>query len=216
MTTKNKPASSRRAGSGAGRAGAGRAEGVDRARAGRALGSGAGRAGAGRAEGVDGARAGRAAGTGPMDPQLIERIVLLMRDNDLNMVEVRDGQQRIVLRRGAVEYVAGPSSTPAMPAAVPARASSPESSSAGAADDAGLVPIKSPMVGTFYSKPSPDAKPFVSVGSVIDDETDVCIIEAMKTFNTVKAECRGMIAKVLAIDGAPVDFNKVLFLVKPS
>ena len=73
------------------------------------------------------------------------------------------------------------------------------------------------MVGTFYSKPSPDAKAFVAVGSqVVKDETDVCIIEAMKTFNTLKADVTGTIARVLIQDGQTVDVNKPLFLEKPA
>jgi acetyl-CoA carboxylase biotin carboxyl carrier protein len=83
-------------------------------------------------------------------------------------------------------------------------------------EEADLVAIKSPMVGTFYSASSPDAKPFVSVGSVVDEETDVCIIEAMKVFNNIKAECRGTIAKVMVTNGQTVEFGTVLFLVKPA
>ena len=79
-----------------------------------------------------------------------------------------------------------------------------------------MIAIKSPMVGTFYAKPSPDAKAFVSVGSVVGDDTDVCVIEAMKVFNNIKAEVKGTITKVLAEDGKPVEFGQVMFLVKPS
>ena len=64
--------------------------------------------------------------------------------------------------------------------------------------------------------PSPDAKPFVSVGTIVDEETDVCVIEAMKVFNNIKAECRGTIAKILVTNGQPVEFGQTLFLVKPS
>jgi acetyl-CoA carboxylase biotin carboxyl carrier protein len=84
------------------------------------------------------------------------------------------------------------------------------------AADEGLIPIKSPMVGTFYAASSPDAKPFVQVGSSVDEETDVCIIEAMKVFNNIKAECRGTIAKILVTNGQTVEFGQELFLVKPS
>ena len=71
------------------------------------------------------------------------------------------------------------------------------------------------MVGTFYSSSSPDAKPFVSVGTTVDEDTDVCIIEAMKVFNNIKAECRGTITKIQVENGATVEFGQVLFLVKP-
>ena len=72
------------------------------------------------------------------------------------------------------------------------------------------------MVGTFYSAGSPDAKPFVSVGSTVDDETDVCIIEAMKVFNNIKAETRGTIAKVLVTNGQTVEFGQTLFAVRTA
>jgi acetyl-CoA carboxylase biotin carboxyl carrier protein len=88
--------------------------------------------------------------------------------------------------------------------------------SSGGGDEAGLLPIKSEMVGTFYSKPSPDAKAFVGVGSDVDEDTVVCVIEAMKHFNPVKADVRGTIAKVLVTDGQTVDVGKPLFLVRPA
>jgi acetyl-CoA carboxylase biotin carboxyl carrier protein len=120
-----------------------------------------------------------------------------------------------VLKRGvAVQTVALPTA-PALPAAPISRGATAASAPLPDAD-AGLVAIKSPMVGTFYAKPSPDAKNFVNVGSIINEDTDVCIIEAMKVFNNIKAETRGVIAKVVAEDGQPVEFGQVLFLVKPS
>jgi acetyl-CoA carboxylase biotin carboxyl carrier protein len=85
-----------------------------------------------------------------------------------------------------------------------------------AEEEAGLTPIKSPMVGTFYAAPSPDAKPFVSVGTRVDEDTDVCVIEAMKVFNNIKAETRGTVARVMVSNGQTVEFGQVLFLVKPS
>jgi len=105
----------------------------------------------------------------------------------------------------------------AAPAAhAPAAGAGAGAPAAPADDSAGLVAIKSPMVGTFYAAPSPDAKPFVQVGSNVDDETDVCVIEAMKVFNNIKAETRGTIAKVMVANGQTVEFGTVLFLVKPS
>ncbi|MGN6627150.1 MAG: acetyl-CoA carboxylase biotin carboxyl carrier protein [Tepidisphaeraceae bacterium] len=156
---------------------------------------------------------------GPMSVDLLQELVKLMATNDLNTVDLRDGDKRVVLKRGpqmvsAPAYAPAPvaaAPAPAVPAAAPAAAASP----AAPADEAGLVPIKSPMVGTFYAKPSPDAKPFVNVGTVINEETDVCVIEAMKVFNNIKAELKGTITKIVAQDGKPVEFGQVLFLVKP-
>ena len=157
---------------------------------------------------------------GPMDVDLLKQLVLLMSANDLNTVDLRDGQKRIVLKRGALMAAAPTHMAYAPPAQFQA---SPHSSASGAGsatlppvdEDAGLVAIKSPMVGTFYTKATPDSKPFVSLGSSVDDETDVCVIEAMKVFNNIKAETRGTIAKILVADGQTVEFGTVLFLVKP-
>ena len=156
----------------------------------------------------------------PMNLDLLERLVKLMSANDLNTVELTDGDQKVLLKRGASNVVqtvnsAAPSyAPPPAPSAAPTPASAPAAPAADA--DAGLVPIKSPMVGTFYAKPTPDAKNFVTVGSVVNEETDVCIIEAMKVFNNIKAETKGTIVKVIAEDGKSVEFGQVLFLVKPS
>lgn len=154
----------------------------------------------------------------PMDVSLLEQIVSLMSANDLNTVDVRDGEKRVILKRGAVV-----SNAPVHYAAPVSAAPAPAPSSGGAApakppaadENAGLVPIKSPMVGTFYAAATPDAKPFVSVGTSIDEDTDVCIIEAMKVFNNIKAETRGTIAKVFCTNGQTVEFGQTLFLVKP-
>jgi acetyl-CoA carboxylase biotin carboxyl carrier protein len=83
-------------------------------------------------------------------------------------------------------------------------------------EEASFKPIKSPMVGTFYAAPAPDAKAFVSVGSKVDEDSDVCVIEAMKVFNNIKAEMRGTIAKILVQSGQAVEFGQTLFLVKPA
>ena len=141
-----------------------------------------------------------------------------MASNDLNTVEVRDGDKRVTLKRGAITMVAPNASSGfyAAPQAAPAGAPSASTPATPPVDeDANLKPIKSPMVGTFYSAGSPDAKPFVSVGSTVDEETDVCIIEAMKVFNNIKAECSGTIAKVLVSNGETVEFGQTLFLVQP-
>jgi acetyl-CoA carboxylase biotin carboxyl carrier protein len=151
----------------------------------------------------------------PMDVGLLEQMVRLMSANDLSTVDVRDGNRRVILKRGATQVVT--SFQPAVShAPAPAHAGPPPATATPGDSEAGLTPIKSPMVGTFYSSPSPDAKPFVQVGSTVDEETDVCIIEAMKVFNNIKAECRGQISKILVTNGQTVEFGQVLFLVKPA
>lgn len=154
-----------------------------------------------------------------MDVNLLEQIVQMMAAHDLNTVDVRDGDRRVILKRGAVAptYVTSAAVAPATPAAQ-SQAAAPASAKPAAAhadDEAGYHKIKSPMVGTFYAASKPGEKPFVAVGSRVGPETDVCIIEAMKTFNNVQAECTGTIARVLAQDGQPVEFGTVLFIVKP-
>ena len=163
-----------------------------------------------------------------MDVDLLEQIVRLMAANDLNTVDVRDGDRRVILKRGAtvVQYAPGMSTSASSPAAshAPPAVHAPTGGGGGGgssgptaaeAADAKLVPIKSPMVGTFYAAPKQGEKPFVSVGSSVNEETDVCIIEAMKVFNVIKAETTGTIAKILIQDGQPVEHGTVLYLVKP-
>jgi acetyl-CoA carboxylase biotin carboxyl carrier protein len=155
-----------------------------------------------------------------MDVNLLQQMVKLMSTNDLNTVDVRDGDKRVILKRGAVAPVmtVAHAAPVAHAPAAPAAAFAPVLASAAATSDdtSGLAAIKSPMVGTFYSAPSPDAKAFVSVGSTVDEESDVCVIEAMKVFNNIKAECRGTIAKILVTNGQAVEFGQTLFLVKPN
>ncbi len=158
-----------------------------------------------------------AAEGGPMDVALLQQIVTLMAANDLNTVDVRDGDRRIILKRGPAA-VAGfvsypPITAPAAPAAGGAGSSTPPPP---VNEEASYKKITSPMVGTFYAAPSPDAKPFVNVGSKVDEESDVCVIEAMKVFNNIKAEMRGTIAKILVQSGQTVEFGQTLFLVKPA
>jgi len=148
-----------------------------------------------------------------MDVKLLEQLVKLMADNGLSTVELTDGDRRITLKRGG-DAVAMPS--PQMfsygaPASAPP---GPGTSPAADDDDSKLVQVKSPMPGTFYACPAKGAKPYVTVGAKVEEETEVCIIEAMKVFNTIKAETRGVIAKILVQDSQPVEFGQVLFLVK--
>ena len=153
-----------------------------------------------------------------MNVDFLQQLVNLMASNDLNTVDLRDSDRRIVLKRGvaAQVFTSPASSASTSHAAAPSYVTSaaPHLPATPVDEDAGLVAIKSPMVGTYYSSPSPDAKPFVQVGSTVDEETDVCVIEAMKVFNNIKAECRGTIARVLVDNGETVEFGQVLFLVK--
>ena len=102
------------------------------------------------------------------------------------------------------------------PAAAPAPSASPERKVEALADDSKFVTIKSPMIGTFYRKPSPDKPLFVNVGDSVKAGQTVCIIEAMKLFNEIESEYSGKIVKVLVEDNSPVEYDQPLFLVDPS
>lgn len=164
-----------------------------------------------------------------MDVDLLEQIVRLMAANDLSTVDVRDGDKRIMLRRGGevtpitgfLPQYAPPMAPPPAPSVAPTAVGGGSSSAptnAGEEDESKFLRIKSPMVGTFYAAPAKGAKAFVTVGSRVDEDTDVCIIEAMKVFNNIKPDSgtRGTIAKILVQDSQPVEFGQTLFLVKPE
>ena len=147
----------------------------------------------------------------------IRRLVELMKEHDLSEVDLRESRQRIRICRGPKEAprAAAPPPSPAPPtAAAPAAAAQPRASQA--ADGPHIAVIKSPMVGTFYSRPNPKAEAYVKVGDRVDTSTVVCIIEAMKVFNEIPAEIRGQIVAVLVADGESVDFEKPLFKVDTS
>ena len=118
----------------------------------------------------------------------------------------------------AVSYVPQPVAyqAPAAPVAAPAVAPATETKAESTSDDSKYITIKSPMIGTFYRKPSPDKDVFVNVGSEVKNDTVVCVIEAMKLFNQIEAEVSGKIVKILVDDASPVEYDQPLFLVDPS
>ena len=124
----------------------------------------------------------------------IKKFVKLMDDHGLTEVDLQQADQKIRLCKRdpvvAAAPVAAPVATPQPSVAAPA-------TSAGAEDDANIVTIDSPMVGTFYSAATPDATPFIAVGDSVDAESVVCIVEAMKIFNHVDAEVSGVVKKIL-------------------
>lgn len=145
------------------------------------------------------------------DVDRVRNLVDLMIEHGLTEVDLRQHGQTIRLRRGGagdapIAYQAAPA---AIPAAAPAAAAAP------ADEDANLLIIKSPMVGTFYGRPNPESDSFVKVGQDISADTTVCIIEAMKVFNEIAAEVSGTIVSVLVSEEEPVEFGKPLFKVRP-
>jgi len=115
-----------------------------------------------------------------------------------------------------VTYAAPGTVTNAAPGGAPAAPGPSSAPAAPPAEDEGLETIRSPMVGTFYAAATPDAEPFVSVGTRVEPDTVVCLVEAMKVFNEIKAELTGTIEKVLVDNGDAVEFGQPLFRVKPE
>lgn len=154
------------------------------------------------------------------DVRKVRRLVELMKEHELAEVDLKQGDQRIRLRRGhePVVQMAAPAAAPASaPAAVPAPGTPSTSAPAAAAvDEANVIYITSPMVGTFYMASGPDAPPFVSVGDSVGPDTTVCILEAMKVFNEIPAECSGKILARLAESGDAIEYGQKLFKVQKS
>ena len=150
------------------------------------------------------------------DIKRIRRLVELMNEHELAELDLRQGDQRIRLRKGpeGVVAVGSPTVIPPSPAA-PERSAAVSPGGAPAAD-AGLLIVKSPMVGTFYTASSPDNPPFVKVGDHVHPQSTVCLIEAMKVFNEIPAEVSGQIVAVLVQNGEPVEFGQPLFKVDPK
>ena len=161
-----------------------------------------------------------------IDLSKLKELVALMSQNDLSEVALKDGDEQITIRRGGqpvmmfgggaaspVQHVAQAASHAQVQAA--SAVSAPAASApAGAGGSSATASIDSPMVGTFYSKPNPDAKSFVSVGQSVSADSVVCIIEAMKVFNEIKAEKSGIIDAILVKDGQSVEFGQKLFAIK--
>lgn len=158
-----------------------------------------------------------------IDIRKLKELVRLMVENDLSELDLKDQEETVTIKRGGS---GAPVVMPAAPYAPrPAQTSNGEeqageaangSPAAPPADTSGLIAIESPMVGTFYSAPNPDTPAFVSVGTSVSAESTVCLIEAMKVFNEIKAETTGTIERVLVNSGDPVEFGQKLFLVRPA
>jgi len=155
----------------------------------------------------------------PFDFDKLVQLVKLMETHGLTEVSLRRGDQKWTLRRG-VDFGAnagrgGEAIPPATQAAAASSAiSAPSQPAAPPAD--GTITINSPTVGTFYSAPTPDDSPFVSIGSRVSPETVVCIVEAMKVFNQIQAELSGTIVEILVKNGDSVEFGQPLFRVRPG
>jgi acetyl-CoA carboxylase biotin carboxyl carrier protein len=155
-----------------------------------------------------------------LDLKEIKTLIDLMRKNDLSVFKMEKEGFKITLKKGSdfqpiiTTQVPGP-----IPAGTlaPAGATLPGSSTTQTtptAETESLKEITSPMVGTFYEAPSPESAPYVQVGQEVTEDSVVCIIEAMKVMNEIKAEVRGVIAEILAENGKPVQFGQPLFKIR--
>lgn len=149
------------------------------------------------------------------DIDRIRQIVELMEQHELNEVDLQQSDDRIRLTRGGAAPAAPVYAAPPL-AAPPTASAAPSATPAEAAPAAGTITINSPMVGTFYAKANPEAPTFVKVGDTVTEDTVVCIIEAMKVFNEIPAECSGKVVEILANDQEAVDFGKPLFRIQTS
>jgi acetyl-CoA carboxylase biotin carboxyl carrier protein len=162
-----------------------------------------------------------------MDLKQIHELIKIINKSNIGEISIedKDGKVTIKQKEEQVVTVAAPvQAAPQVYNVAPAAPAQPSPSAAPAAPSApaaapktdNLITIKSPMIGTFYRKASPDKPPFVEVGSEVAPGTVVCIIEAMKLFNEIESEVKGTIVKVLVDDASPVEYDQPLFLVEPA
>ena len=155
-----------------------------------------------------------------IDINKIKELINIMKDNDLVEIEVSQGDEKICLKRTTPQQSAY-MAPPLMNTRARSKDLQPNTTESMAQDislshDEGLITINSPIVGTFYRAASPDSESYVDVGSVIETQDVVCIIEAMKVMNEIKAEVSGTIMEILVSNGQAVEYGQSLFKVKPN
>jgi acetyl-CoA carboxylase biotin carboxyl carrier protein len=151
-----------------------------------------------------------------LEQDLLKKLLALMDEGGLTEIEYETEDSRIRLsRQSGMVMPAMPAAAPAAaPAATPAADATP-TSAAEPDDNDGLEVFTAPMVGTFYRSPSPEADPYVATGDQIEGESVLCVIEAMKVMNEIKAECSGEVVQILAEDGEAVEYGQALFKIRP-
>jgi len=154
-----------------------------------------------------------------MDLKDIKAIIDLMRKNSLSEFELERQDFKIKLKRGVAGATPAEESAAPYPVALPA-ATVPPGGAVAAPEPApsgpSLVEIKSPMIGTFYRSPSPESASYVEVGTEVMPDTVVCLIEAMKVMNEIKAEAKGVVTHILIENAKPVEFGQPLFRIRPN
>ena len=152
-----------------------------------------------------------------MDLRKLKKLIDLVQESGIAELEITEGEEKVRIARGGASSVT-PLLAGAPPAAVPAGTVVPPAAAPAAAAAApepaaeGHV-VKSPMVGTFYRSPSPDAKPFVEVGATVKAGETICVLEAMKLMNEIEADASGTIKAILVENGQPVEYGQALFII---
>jgi len=150
-----------------------------------------------------------------MDIRKIRRLIQLLEGSDINEIEISEGEDSVRISRGPTgQQPAAAPPPPAQPA--PAAGGEIPASGGGEPEEEEGVVIASPMVGTFYRSPSPDSEPFVREGTRVSAGDTVCIIEAMKLFNEIEAECSGVVKRIIAENAQPVEYGAGLILIDPD
>ncbi len=145
----------------------------------------------------------------------------MMKDHNLAEITIKQGEEELCVKKAQPaqpQITAVPMFGAGMPGTLLPGAADPVAGQAQQAvsKEEKLSEIKSPLVGTFYAQPSPDSEPFVELGSRVEPDTVICIIEAMKVMNEIKAEMSGVIVDVVAVNGSAVEYGQVLFKVRPD
>ncbi|MEW6509437.1 MAG: acetyl-CoA carboxylase biotin carboxyl carrier protein [Bacteroidota bacterium] len=155
-----------------------------------------------------------------MDLNYVKRLVKLLSESAVDEIEIEEEGRKIRVAKNAPPAVQGVMVPPTMPAPganpAPAPPAAAPSSPPAAPPPQNLHEIRSPIVGTFYRAPAPDAAPFVQIGSLIQPGTVLCIVEAMKLMNEIEADVAGKVSRILVENGQPVEYDQPLFLVEKS
>ncbi len=143
-----------------------------------------------------------------METKKLKEFIKFMEDNNLNELEIEEDGKRIRLKKNS-------SDQPVVISQIPSQAQAPATPE-NKPSKSNVLEIKSPMVGTFYAAPSPGAKPYVEIGTVIKSGDIVCIVEAMKLMNEIKAEVGGKVVQILVENADPIEFGQTLFAIEPA
>ncbi len=154
-----------------------------------------------------------------MDLNLVKKLIKILENSQLTDLEIEEGGTRIKIAKN-IQVTQSPQNLVSYVQQPPAQTQTEQPKSedkkqAAASDDTNLHAIKSPIVGTFYRAPSPEADPYVQIGDTVSAGTVLCIVEAMKLMNEIESDISGKIVKILVENGKPVEYNQPLFLIQP-